>query len=208
MADVTLSFARTPSKIDTLELDASLTETATFASDVSEHPVEVGSDVVDNIRPKPVEVRIDGVISDTPITAEQLRRAADAAGVTLDAPQNTPGRSSDALAFLLALRDSPRLVTITTKRGAYDNMALVSLSVPEDRTTGDVLRFSATFRQVRTVALRRVVIRTATSATKPKQKAGTKPTATAPTELQNKSIAKKIADTGAGNAVLEFFGVR
>lgn len=202
------SFATVVSKIDTLELDAALSESPTFTSEVTEHAVEVGANIVDHIRPKPVELRVDGVVSDSPTTPVQVRRAGAALGTTFDRPQYTPGRAQAALAFLLTLRDVPRLVTVTTKRGAYENMALTSLVVPEDRATGDVLRFSASFRQVRTVTLRRVVIQTATPGTKAKVKAGTKPTATAPTELQNKSVAKKLADTGAGNAVMEFLGVR
>lgn len=206
--NVDIDFKAAVSKIDTLELDAALSETQTFESEVSEHPVEVGANVVDHIRPKPVVLRVDGVVTNTPTTPVQVRRAANDAGVSLDAPQYVAGRAQAALAFLLDLRDNPRLVTVTTKRAAYEEMALVSLSVPEDRTTGDVLRFSATFRQVRTITLRRVVLQVAEPQLEKKVKAGTKPTATAPAELQSKSVAKRIADTGAGNAVLEFLGVR
>jgi hypothetical protein len=128
--------------------------------------------------------------------------------VSLGGPQLVAGRSGDALAFLLALHETPRLVTIVTKSRTYEQMALVDLTVPQDRTTGSVLRFSASFRQVRTVTLRRVVLRTATPSTKRKLKEGTKPTKTATPALQNKSLAKKIADSGAGDRALRFLGVR
>jgi len=211
MAEVSLTFRSTPSQIDTLELDAAVSETATFVSDVSEHPVESGSSIVDHVRPKPVEVKIDGIVTDTPLSMVQVRRAAQATGVELESPQNTPGRADAALAALLDLRDNPRRITVTTKRRVYSDMVLVSLTVPEDRATGDALRFSAAFRQVRTVTLRRVALRTATPATKPRVKAGPKPTKTAPVETTNKSILKKLSDSptvnGARASVGRLFGI-
>lgn len=211
MAETSRYFAPLPTKIDTLELDAAVSELGSFDSEVSEHPVERGASVVDHIRPKPVIVRIDGVVSDTPTTQAQVARAGSVLGVSLDAPQLVPGYTDAVLAFLLDLRTNPRLVTIATKRRSYDDMALTSLSVPEDAATGDVLRFTATFRQVRQVTVRRVAFVTATPSTKPKVKAGTKPTATASPEVQNKSILKRLSESSAVNAarrqVGQFFGI-
>jgi len=211
MAEVLNAFATAPTMIDTLAVDAAVTELATFDSEVSEHPVERGAAVVDHIRPKPVVVRIDGVVSDTPLNAVQVSRANAVLGGSLDGPANAPGYADAALAFLLALRTNPRLVVIDTKRRTYEDMGLTSLSVPEDVRTGDALRFTATFRQVRQVSVRRVPLLTATPATKPKVKTGTKPTATATPEVQNKSILRRAAEsaavTKARRAVGQFFGI-
>lgn len=195
-----------PTMIDTLALDASLTETATFGAQVSEHPVEVGSNVVDHVRPQAIEVRIDGVVTDTPATVAQAQRASLATGIGDGSPGGYTGRAFAALVFLIDLRDNPRLVTITTKRWVYEDMALASLSVPADRATGDALRFSATFRQVRTVTLRRVVLRVAAPQHKAKVKAGTKPTVTAKPELTNKSLLKKVSETAAVQTAKEAVG--
>lgn len=53
-------------QVYTLTLDASVRETHTSASTVTDHPVERGSNVADHIRPDPDELSIDGVISNTP----------------------------------------------------------------------------------------------------------------------------------------------
>lgn len=211
MAEVHSGWIVAPTKIGTLEVDAAITETAQFDTEVSEHPVENGASIVDHVRPKPVVVRIDGIVSDTPSTPAQVARAGGVLGVSLDGPQNAAGYADAALAFLLDLRENPRLVTIDTKRRTYDDMALTSLTVPEDVKTGDALHFTATFRQVRQVTVRRVALVTATPQTKPKVKTGTKPTATAPAALQNQSILRRIAGSSAVSsartAVFSFLGV-
>ena len=186
-----------PTLIDTLALDAAISETGTFASQVSEHPVEVGSNVVDHVRPQAAEIRIDGVVTDTPATVVQARRATAALGAGDGLPGDYTGRAQAALTFLIALRENPRLVVVATKQWVYEDMAMTSLTIPNDRATGDALRFTATFRHVRTVSLRRVVIRTDPSAPrlKAKVKAGTKPTATTSAETQAKSLLGKLIDT-------------
>lgn len=50
-----------------LTVDASVQETHTIANEVSEHPVEKGVNIVDHVRALPIQVSIQGVISNTPI---------------------------------------------------------------------------------------------------------------------------------------------
>lgn len=45
----------------------------------------------------------------------------------------------------------PGVFTIVTKYRVYKNMVVKSLSFPRDRTTGDALRFSASFKEIRIV---------------------------------------------------------
>lgn len=186
-----------PAMIGTLQLDAAISEGATFAAQVTDHPVEVGSNVVDHIRPQPIEVRIDGIVTDTPATVSQARRASDATGQGDGEVAAYPGRAQAALTFLIDLRDNPRLVTVSTTRWVYEEMALVSLTVPTDRTTGDALRFSAAFRQVRTVTLRRVqlAVRPSRSSLKAKVPAATKPTSTTPPALEREAFLFKFRET-------------
>lgn len=202
--------ATQPAKIDTLELDAAVSEGATFGAQVSDHPVEVGSNIVDHIRPLPVEVRLDGVVTDTPVSAVQMRRAAALLNVgTDDAPSALPGRADAALAFLIELRTFPRLVTVVTSRRVYENMALTSLVVPTDRATGEALRFSAAFRQVVTVELRRVQIATpprpARSTLKKNKDGGTQPTKTTPPETQDESALFSIEQSDTIQTFRQFW---
>lgn len=53
---------------DIMLIDATLSETTNLEAEASEHPIEDGPDITDHIRPKPVTVDIDGIISETPLT--------------------------------------------------------------------------------------------------------------------------------------------
>lgn len=50
-----------------LTLDAVTTERHTLTQNVTEHPVEQGASLVDHIRPLPVAISLEGVITNTPL---------------------------------------------------------------------------------------------------------------------------------------------
>jgi len=161
--------------IGTYVIDASITESHVYESQVTEFPVEQGSAISDNIRPKPIMVTIEGIVSDTPIGKMIDQRNAehgDSAFLpTTDAAtakargdaQSAP--STDALAAMLAIRDARQPVSITTSLANFENMALINLEVPRDVTTGSALRFTATFQQITIVTNQRVLVRTSTART-------------------------------------------
>jgi hypothetical protein len=60
-------------KIDLMMVDATISETVNYESELTEYPVEDGPDVSDNVRLKPVSLEIQGLVSESPIT---LRGAA------------------------------------------------------------------------------------------------------------------------------------
>src|SRR5713101_5273233 len=64
--------------LDVITIDATLQEVHKADAEVTEHPVELGADITDHVRPKPVELRIEGIISDTPIDDSLLNAAARA----------------------------------------------------------------------------------------------------------------------------------
>jgi hypothetical protein len=139
--------------IDGFEIDCAIREEHLFQSDVTEHPVESGSDIADHIRPKPPTVSIEGVVSDDPIGPIAGRRGdLNASGRLEFSP------TVDALAFLKAIYAERRVVTIVTGLGTYEDMALPELSIPRDAKTGAALRFMATFRQVRFVTNERTTV--------------------------------------------------
>ena len=131
-------------------VDVTLNEDYTFDSDVTDFPVESGSSIVDNIRPKPIVVRIEGIVSNTPIgNVAQARQNAGNGGNGATPP------SDQAYDVLLKIRDAREPVTITTSLRTYENMALQSLSMPRATGRGDELRFNATFKQVTIVTNKR-----------------------------------------------------
>lgn len=50
-----------------MTLDATVQQTHTIASEVTDHPVELGVNLTDHIRPLPDQVNIRGIITDTPM---------------------------------------------------------------------------------------------------------------------------------------------
>jgi len=153
--------------LDILTVDATLQEQHSAEVDITENPVEVGANLTDHQRPKPVVVTIDGVVTNTPIdsgafglvqaAAQALTpvvgfaKSAAAAGAALvgQATGNvTPTRAQEAFSRLNYIRNNGLLLVIKTPLKTYYNMAMQSLNVVRDPRTGDALRFLAVFKEI------------------------------------------------------------
>ncbi len=122
--------------IDGYTVDAALTETHNLAADVTEFPVEDGSTISDHVIVKPRQYSCTGVISNSPLASiSPLRNAATAPA--------TEGRQ-----ILEAILETKKVITIQTTLRSYTNMVMESLTFEESSTTGDALRFTASFRQI------------------------------------------------------------
>lgn len=138
--------------IDGYPLDVVETIQHDLESEVTEHPVEEGDDVSDNVRNKPRELTFtNAVVSDTPI------------GAIAQDPTRSPtsGRalpSQDAFTRLEKIWESRDTVTVVTRRKKYDRMILDKLTVPQDHKDGGALVFTAHFKQIRIVQNRRVTV--------------------------------------------------
>ena len=156
--------------INNYVIDVATSEDHAFDSEVTEYPVEQGGDITDNVRPKPITVTLEGIVSDTPIgPIADLRNSQGDNGQLDYLP------SHDALAVLLAIRDAREPVSITTTLQSFDNMVMTGLSIPRDAATGAALRFTATFQQVIFVSNNRTTVRTATPANAAPRNLGNKP---------------------------------
>lgn len=181
---VTLLFQPFNAIIDTLVLDASVKEEHVGEVEVTDHPVEQGAAVSDHARPKPEELTIEGVVSNTPLNFIQARRSVTSEGFTwttsaqINAVRGTPGNAEAAYVTLRAMRDVPKLLTIITALRSYDNMVMTSLKIPRDKETGDVLKFEAKFKQVRIVTNAVTVVATKVNKAKPQVKKGGQTTST------------------------------
>lgn len=197
-----------PTLIGDLAIDCTVTETHTATSTVTEHPVESGAKITDHIRPDPVQLSITGIVSDTPIGSRQVQRSIAVGGASVqvtqqEPPTSTTGYGRAAWAKLDAIRTAAKPVKVVTRDKTYENMALVSLSVPKESKTGGALNFTAQFKQVRIVYNRttRVVVAKATKSHK-KQDTGKQPTAAVEPE-KPRSILSKDAFGDAGTEKLQ-----
>lgn len=158
--------------IDGYLIDAALTEGHKYSATVTKYPIESGSSIADNITKDPLQVTIEGVVSDTPLgNAVQARQAAQTSPDTTF--EFLP--SDDALARLIAIFDAEEPVTIETSLKRFENMVLIDLDVPRDADTGDALHFTATFEQVTIVTNNRTTVRVASPNNAKKKKASKPP---------------------------------
>ncbi len=149
--------------IGSLEIDAVPTEGHSFPSEVSEHPVEKGSDTTDNVRNLPVSLSLDCIVSDTPI------------GDLADRREDFTSPSVEAYNYLQEIRDKKEPVTVITSMDVFDNMILETLEVPRDAHTGDALRFRVTFKQIQLITNARVFVNVTLPKGKKKQNLGNRP---------------------------------
>ena len=170
--------------IDGYTIDAALSVDSSLVNDVTEHPVEDGADVADHVRARPVNLTIEGIVSDTPI------------GTVADEREGVALPSQEAYSRLLEMSRAREPVTIQTDdRGTFENMILASLVAPVNALTGDALRFTAVFKQITLVTNSRAVVLVATPIAKAKVNKGSKPTKKAkpPPTLADRIAAIKAA---------------
>ena len=154
MATTTFLITGSRSKIDSIELDASISETHTGSVAVTDHPVEKGFNVSDHARPEAETLQIEGFISNTPFAPAHPGTYTDKIGRQFAWEAKSEGdatRANTAYKSLLGLKDAGTLITVVTSLRTYENMLVTALSVPRDAQTGNGLRFSASLKKVRVV---------------------------------------------------------
>jgi hypothetical protein len=149
--------------VGTLTLDAMITASHSGDVEVTDHPVEQGSNVVDHKREKPETLTMEGFVSEVALTAEA--RAQVESGT--DRPQV-------ALAQLKAFKASPDLLSISTPQGQYASLVMTSLTTSESAQLGGSLSFTASFKQIRVVASATVKVPTKVATAQAKDRGGKK----------------------------------
>lgn len=197
--------ARFRTKIEEVEIDASLTETHEASSEITSHPVEQGSAISDHSRPLPESVTLDCLITNTPFVGSGTRIVEGAGGVKVtsatqeDAPRGAGQRGRDSYLRLLKLKDDGALLTLITSLRTYDSMAIESISAPRSTETFDAVRFSVKLKRIRIVTNRqtRVVTAKAKNA-QPKKKTGnqtTKPTTPEKSESELRKLGRTVVNS-------------
>lgn len=122
--------------IDGFVIDCLISDNHTLDSEITEFPVEGGGTISDNIRPKPIVIAMECLVSNTPL--EPASRFRGAGSVPVD----------DFYALLKSIRKDRRLVSISTSLEDWDNMGLEALGIPRAAGRGDELRVHTTWKQV------------------------------------------------------------
>lgn len=151
-------------KIGDLTLDAELSETHERSAEVSEWPIEQGSDISDHRAILPEVVNIEGVVSSAPTSFAQI------AGPL--APLSIP----EGFRALEALFQLKTVITVVTRLKVYENMVITRLSIPQNQDVGEAVYFTMELRNIRTVSTQRVAVEPeAPEKSAPKTNQGKKP---------------------------------
>ncbi len=180
----TVLFKVTPTKLGSIILDATVSATYSAKVDITEHPVEKGAGKSDHLRPKPETLTIEGIISNTPIAAAERKKLGDSM------PRGGVGRAEQAFEALRRLKNGGETVTVVCTLGTFEEMAIESLDVPKNASTGDALEFTCTFKQVETTELKTVTV-TRTPRASGKVNKGRDTAKPAPVPVR-KSVLKKL----------------
>lgn len=121
--------------IDDFQVDATTNEDHDQEADVTQYPIESGSDVVDNVHVKSATLMLQCIVSDTPLAPFNDIRPID----------SIP--SHDAHTKMRALIKARQPITVVTERQVYTNMFVSKVSEPFNLETGDALIFSVSFVQ-------------------------------------------------------------
>ncbi|MBW2673577.1 MAG: hypothetical protein JRD89_09225 [Deltaproteobacteria bacterium] len=141
--------SRSKCLIGDIQVEASVTQTHDLKAKITDHPVEKGINITDNYRPKGRELKIDGIISNTPIipviplvtTIDAVKNLADGNAKPVDEMWER---------FKEMFKNS-EIIQIKTSLDTYDNMAIESLSVTRENSVGDALQFTMMAKEVRIV---------------------------------------------------------
>lgn len=188
--------------LETLVLDASLSEVHSSDADVTEFPVEEGSDITDNVRILPHDLQVEAIISDFHLA----NRAGKAGWYAEGTSQDISAKST--LAKLEDYQSKGTLIDVETGLKSYRNMVIKSIRTPRDKNifTGNDKRDSAKagaikvtmiLKSIIIVQSQSVVIKQSVPKGQPVTPKGQKPSTSSDAGKENQSLLIKSQDVPA-----------
>jgi hypothetical protein len=217
-AQVLLSYEMPDDSTGNVYLDASVNENHQANAQVTEHRVESGQNVTDYIRPLPRRLSIEGLVTNTPLSAPKSQ----ANGVTaqvgkfsapiqtgiLEAPffggalqvdwqavsfSTQFDRMRDVYGVLVDAALAGAVFTITTSLATYKNMVIENFASPRSVETANALRFTVDFKEI--VVVDTQTVQALPSKVQTKKRGNKAPKAATQTEQQQmKSALLKTAN--------------
>jgi hypothetical protein len=128
-------------------MDVSVSESHSLQSDITEHPVETGSDISDHIRNRPRVLSIQGLVTDTP---SGILALAIVPGL-IDRFASIP-RSIQIFQEIERNWVNKKTFDIVTGLKVYKNMGLVSVVIPRTAERGRGLQFEFQLKEINFVS--------------------------------------------------------
>lgn len=136
---------KTRATVGVVQFDASVSEVHTDELEITDHPVEEGSDISDHIRKAPITLEMNGVITNNPIVFLASSRAKSPVTTDTENPSDRVGAGYDKLR---ELQETGELLDVATSLRDYNNMVIQSLSISRDVSTGNILDATLTLREI------------------------------------------------------------
>lgn len=131
--------------ITEIPLDAKISTTHIFGSSITEFPVESGSSITDHVHLAPVQLSIEGYVSDSPISILPTTMTAMKGDV---GDGNKYSYSKNAFDILMLVYKSKTPLTVIDRLETYQNMMIERLEIPQSRDRGQGLWFTMSLRQI------------------------------------------------------------
>ena len=148
-------------QIGDIVIDVFISETHTRNAQITEYPVEDGVNISDHRHKNPLELEIEGLISEASI---------------IDKIGGSKARVLDGYEQLKDVYDKNELISVVTGIEVYENMLISNFSIDRDKNTGGGLFFKMTLMQVNIVELQFAYIPSKKLGGAPQVKKQTQPT--------------------------------
>ncbi len=152
MAKVTITFPPHPPLINgaVLTIDATTSEDHDRSAMVTEHPVEQGSSVSDNIRPLPRKLSMRCLVTASPLTWPGQNQVFDSQyqGPAGTGPGPDPGLTQGAYRLLEIAAANGSVLKVQTGLALYPQMAIAGLTYQRRSGNGANLYFSLVLEEI------------------------------------------------------------
>ena len=154
------------SDLMSIDFDATLDELHEWKNEVTQNPVETGSPIADHVIEKPDKLRLQGVITNSPL------RGPDAGKYF--GGQIEVDRVQDKFETIYILFKQKEKIIVYTKHKIYTDMVIESVSIPRNAQIGEEIQFTMELVNIRLVATQLVTLPPGISAKKAASTVGKK----------------------------------
>lgn len=163
--------------------------------DVTDYPVEEGSDNTDHVRKLPASIEINGVVTNTPLV--YLASLQAPSPVSTDHQKNSD-RVEVAYKHLRKMQDDGELVDVVSSLREYKNMVIKTITVFRDSVSGNILGSTIGLRELTIAGTLTVDLPLPDDAANKAAKNKGKNEKTNATEKQSESSLSKIRNAATG----------
>lgn len=142
-------FIRVQRSLGGIQLDSVIQEAHDNTVQLTQNPIEKGADISDHAIVNPKKIRLNAVVTDSPLGSAGFTQIVDSVTGLFGAstPSNVT-RSQQAYQQLIALMENREPIAITTRLLVYTDMVITSINVKQDKDTSRAIFLDIEAEQV------------------------------------------------------------